>query len=68
MKSVLQALFRLTMAFGNLIDIWVMLYFHYQEFPDPQYYEFLFFAILMLVDMFILALMARKYSYKEETR
>ena len=63
MKSVLQAFFRLTMAMGNLIDIAVMSLFPANQ---AQTMEFVFFAVLMLTDMMVLAWIARKYVYKEE--
>ena len=63
MKSVLQALFRLTMALGNLLDILVISLFPANK---GQTLQFILFACLMLFDMFILALIARKYVYKEE--
>ena len=63
MKSVLQAMFRLTMAMGNLLDVIIIICDGY--FIERQSMEFLFFAALMLTDMLILALLARKYSYKE---
>lgn len=67
MKSVLQAMLRLTMAFGNLIDIIVMYFLHSSEQVSSQTIEFAVFAVLMLLDMLVLALIARKYKYKEET-
>ena len=63
MKSVLQALFRMTMALGNLLDILVIWLF-----PADlgQTLLFILFAVLMLIDMLVLAIIARKYVYKEE--
>ena len=63
MKSVLQALFRLTMALGNLLDILVISLFPADQ---SQTLQFILFAVLMLIDMLVLALIARKYVYKEE--
>jgi hypothetical protein len=64
MKSVVQGLYRLTAAIGNLVDLVVMAAF--RKLVPSQKIEFLFFATFMLVDMFLLALLARKYTYKEE--
>ena len=63
MKSVLQALFRLTMALGNLLDILVISLFPADQ---SQTLQFILFAVLMLIDMLVLAMIARKYVYKEE--
>lgn len=59
MKSVLQAGWLLTTAFGNLIVVIIA----EAKFFDSQANEFFLFAGLMLVDMGIFALMAMKYKY-----
>ncbi|XP_069688351.1 peptide transporter family 1 isoform X3 [Periplaneta americana] len=64
MKSVLQAGWLLTVAFGNLIVVIVA----EAKFFDSQAYEFLLFAGLMLVDMAIFAYMAMRYKYVETPR
>ncbi|KAJ2954424.1 hypothetical protein O0L34_g2692 [Tuta absoluta] len=61
MKSVLQSVWLLTVAFGNLIVILVV----EGNFLDAQWKEFFLFAALMVVDMLIFALMAFRYKYKE---
>lgn len=57
MKSVLQAAWLLTVAFGNLI---VAIISDLKIFEE-QSYEFFFFAGLMIVDIAIFALMAYYY-------
>ncbi|KAJ4436487.1 hypothetical protein ANN_16518, partial [Periplaneta americana] len=64
MKSVLQAGWLLTVAFGNLIVVIVA----EAKFFDSQAYEFLLFAGLMFVDMAIFAFMAMRYKYVETPR
>lgn len=61
MKSVLQAGWLLTVAFGNLIVVIIA----EAKFFNSQAYEFFLFAGLMLVDMGIFAFMALKYKYVE---
>ena len=58
MKSVLQAAWLLTVAFGNLIVIIVA-----EAKALDQAAEFFMFAILMTVDMGIFAIMAYFYKY-----
>lgn len=58
MKSVLQACWLLTVAFGNLI---VAILADLKIFEE-QSYEFFFYAALMLLDMVVFAIMA--YFYK----
>lgn len=62
MKSVMQAAWLLTTAFGNLI---VVIIESAQIFEDESSNFFLY-AGLMLVDMLIFALMAMKYKYVEK--
>ena len=54
MKSVLQAFWLLTVAFGNIIVIFVA---EAKAFND-QASEFFFFAALMLLDTFIMIFLA----------
>ncbi|GFG30408.1 hypothetical protein Cfor_05861 [Coptotermes formosanus] len=61
MKSVLQAGWLLTVAFGNLIVVIIA----EAKFFDSQAHEFFLFAGLMLVDMGVFAFMAMKYKYVE---
>ncbi|XP_023243608.1 peptide transporter family 1-like isoform X2 [Centruroides sculpturatus] len=63
MKSVVQAAWLLTTAFGNLI---VMIIAELELF-ERQSYEFFMFACLMILDMLIFAFMAYNYKYVEET-
>ncbi|XP_017462532.1 PREDICTED: peptide transporter family 1-like [Rhagoletis zephyria] len=58
MKSVLQAAWLLTVAFGNLI---VAVIADLKIFPQ-QSYEFFFFASLMVIDIAIFAVMAYFYA------
>ncbi|XP_043586858.1 peptide transporter family 1 isoform X1 [Bombus pyrosoma] len=62
MKSLLQASWLLTVAFGNLI---VVIVAEISIF-DRQVYEFLLFAGLMFIDIIIFAIMAKFYKYVEE--
>merc|ERR1719220_491601 len=57
MKSVLQAFWLLTVAFGNIIVIFVA---EAKAFSD-QASEFFFFAALMLLDTFIMIFLAWRY-------
>ena len=57
MKSVLQACWLLTVAFGNLI---VAVIADLKIFPE-QSHEFFFFSGLMIVDIIIFAVMAYFY-------
>ncbi|XP_065570376.1 solute carrier family 15 member 2-like isoform X2 [Artemia franciscana] len=61
MKSLIQGLWQLTVAFGNLI---VIIIAEAKIFPK-QSDEFFLFAGLMFVDMIILAILAWRYKYKE---
>ncbi|XP_015114798.1 peptide transporter family 1 [Diachasma alloeum] len=60
MKSIVQAAWLLTVAFGNLIVVIIAK----AKIFDRQASEFLFFAGLMAVDMMILAIMAKFYRYR----
>ncbi|CAG9781873.1 unnamed protein product [Diatraea saccharalis] len=61
MKSVLQSIWLLTVAFGNLIVVLIV----EGNFLDAQWKEFFLFAGLMLVDMLIFTAMAFRYKYVE---
>lgn len=58
MKSVVQAFWLLTVAFGNVIIVLIA----EAEFFESQVYEFILFAVLMFVDMLIFVFLA--YNYK----
>ena len=62
MKSVLQAAWLLTVAFGNLIVIIVA---EAKAFDD-QASEFFMFGALMVVDMLIFSYMAYRYKYVDQ--
>merc|ERR1719348_2716144 len=62
MKSVLQACWLLTVAFGNIIVIIVA---EAKAF-DEQASEFFMFAVLMIVDMFIFMGLAWRYVPREK--
>ncbi|XP_043801458.1 peptide transporter family 1 isoform X2 [Apis laboriosa] len=59
MKSLLQACWLLTVAFGNLIVVIVA----EVSIFNRQAHEFLLFAALMFVDVIIFAVMAKLYKY-----
>ncbi|OXU26213.1 hypothetical protein TSAR_013684 [Trichomalopsis sarcophagae] len=61
MKSLLQASWLLSVAFGNLIVVIIA----EAAFFDRQVFEFFLFAALMFADMIIFAIMARCYKYVE---
>ncbi|XP_015114820.1 peptide transporter family 1 [Diachasma alloeum] len=60
MKSLLQAAWLLTIAFGNLIVVIIAK----AKIFDRQSSEFFFFAGLMAVGMMILAIMGKSYKYR----
>ncbi|XP_063979049.1 peptide transporter family 1-like isoform X2 [Diachasmimorpha longicaudata] len=60
MKSLLQAAWLMTVAFGNLIVVIIA----EAKIFDRQALEFFLFAALMLVDISIFAVMAKFYKYK----
>ena len=64
MKAVVQALYRLTFAFGQVLDIMVMSLS--STFLGSQQLEYIFFACLMVLDMVVLSYFSTKYTYKEE--
>ncbi|KAL0902567.1 hypothetical protein ABMA27_000405 [Loxostege sticticalis] len=59
MKSVLQSVWLLTVAFGNLIVVLIV----EGNFLDAQWKEFFLFAGLMMLDMLIFTVMAFRYKY-----
>lgn len=59
MKSVLQSVWLLTVAFGNLIVVLIV----EGNFLDAQWKEFFLFAGLMMIDMLIFTVMAFGYKY-----
>ncbi|CAK1588211.1 unnamed protein product [Parnassius mnemosyne] len=61
MKSVLQSVWLLTVAFGNLIVVLIV----EGNFLDAQWKEFFLFAGLMVLDMLIFTVMALRYRYVE---
>ncbi|XP_075990601.1 peptide transporter family 1-like isoform X2 [Anticarsia gemmatalis] len=61
MKSVLQSVWLLTVAFGNLIVVLIV----EGNFLDAQWKEFFLFAGLMAIDMLIFTTMAFRYKYVE---
>ncbi|XP_060535215.1 peptide transporter family 1-like isoform X2 [Cylas formicarius] len=61
MKSVLQALWLLTTAFGNLIIVVIEAILHF----DKQSTDFFVYAGLMVVDVFIFMWLAIRYQYVE---
>lgn len=63
MKSVLQSVWLLTVAFGNLIVTLVVK----GNFLDAQWKEFFLFGGLMVVDMMIFSIMAFRYKYSSPT-
>ncbi|XP_029032404.1 peptide transporter family 1 isoform X2 [Osmia bicornis bicornis] len=65
MKSLLQATWLLTTAFGNLIVV-IITVAGSSSFFSRMFYEFILFAGLMLVAIFIFAVMAYFYKYVEQ--
>jgi solute carrier family 15 oligopeptide transporter 1 len=59
MKSLLQALWLLTVALGNVIVVIIA----EAKFFESQSNEFFLFAVMMFIDMAIFALLAMKYKY-----
>lgn len=62
MKSVLQAAWLLTVAFGNLIVVIIA----EAKFFERQALEFFLFAVLMFVDMVAFAALAVRYKYVDQ--
>lgn len=62
MKSVLQALWLLTVAIGNVLVVVIAKI----KVADTQAGEFFFFAALMAINVCIFILMAKKYKYRNE--
>ena len=65
MKAVVQALFLLTTAAGNLIDLIVIVAL--AGVFSSQWHEFLLFAGVMVLDMFWLMYLSVKYEYVDYT-
>lgn len=59
MKSLLQACWLLTVAFGNVIVVIIA----ELKFFQSQAYEFFLFAVMMFIDMAIFGLLAMRYTY-----
>lgn len=66
MKSFVLALYHLTIAAGRLIDILLTTILPESARANGQVLEFAIFSVIMTLDMVILALLARKYTYKED--
>ena len=65
MKTVVQALYWLTFALGNVIDI-VIMSILLPKFGIRKFSEIIIFAIIMLLDMIALYFVSTQYKYKEE--
>jgi hypothetical protein len=63
MKSVLQSLWLLTVAFGNLIVVVVA----ESRITDNQVYEYLFFAAMLTVATIVFIILSYFYKYVEQT-
>lgn len=64
MKSVIQALWLLNVAFGNVI---VVIVAELRAFKS-QAHEFFLFALLMFIDMGLFSLLSLRYKYVEYQR
>lgn len=62
MKSVLQALWLLTVTFGNILVVVIAKI----KISNSQAVEFFFYASLMAVDVCLFIYMATKYKYRNE--
>lgn len=62
MKSVLQALWLLTVTFGNILVVVIAK----MKISDSQAVEFFFYAALMAVDVCLFIYLAIKYKYRNE--
>lgn len=62
MKSLLQASWLLTVAFGNVIVVIIA----EAKFFNSQANEFFLFAVMMFIDMAFFALLAMHYKYVQE--
>lgn len=63
MKSVLQALWLLTVTFGNIIVVVIA----ETKLFESQASEFFLFALLMAIDILLFAYLACKYTYRDES-
>ena len=66
MKSLVLAIYYLTVALGQVLDIILMLLLPSIVKSRGQIWEFSIFAVIMLIDMVVLALLSRKYTYSED--
>ena len=65
MTSLVMAFYYLTYAFGEMLDILLMTFLP-TDIMEGQVLEFSIFAVIMLLDMVLLAFLARRYTYIEE--
>jgi dipeptide/tripeptide permease len=63
MKSVMMCCMYLTVAVGSLIVVFIS----GVSFFNSQVYEFLFFSGIMFLDIFIFAILASRYKYRDQT-
>ena len=66
MKSLVLALYHLTIALGRVIDILLITILPEALRSNGQVVEFIIFSVIMTFDMIILAMLARQYTYHEE--
>ncbi|XP_017962881.2 peptide transporter family 1 [Drosophila navojoa] len=64
MKSVLQACWLLSVAIGNMMVVGIA----EAKLVDTQSAEFALFASIMLINLMVFVLLARKYTYAEESQ
>ena len=65
MKSLVMAFYYLTYAMGEILDILLMTFLP-TDIMAGQVLEFSIFAVIMLLDMVVLAFLARRYTYIED--
>jgi dipeptide/tripeptide permease len=63
MKSVMMCCMYLATACGSLIVVIISGVSFFQS----QVYEFIFFAVIMLLDIFIFAILASRYKYRDQS-
>ena len=63
MKSVIQAFWLLTVAFGNMLVVFIA----EAKFVQSQSVEFFLFAILMFLDMALFMILAMRYKYSDSS-
>lgn len=61
MKSVIQAFWLLTVAFGNMLVVFIA----EAKFVQSQSVEFFLFAVLMFLDMALFMILATRYKYSD---